>query len=144
MSINLADDAIHALNRSAAAAARDGADAVEPPHILAGVLSQGDSALRDACRRLGLEVDDLPPPMLNLPVTYENHLPFTPSSHEVLAAAVAASSSCGHPTTTSVHLLLGVARNGDPETARVLSDWGLMAGDLERELQRMPALEEAG
>ena len=36
MAIDLADDAVHALNRAAAVAAREGGEAITPPHVLRG------------------------------------------------------------------------------------------------------------
>jgi len=138
MSIQLAEEAVHALNRAAAAAARDGAQAVEPRHILAGVASHGEPALLRAVERLGLEIGDLPDDFTNLPVTHENHIPFSPSSHAALAAAVEFSSARGCPATTGVHLLLGVAGAGDPESDRVLAAWGLEATALSRELAQPP------
>lgn len=146
MSIQLAEEAVHALNRAAAAAARDGAETVEPRHVLAGVLSHGEPALLRVADRLGLEFDDLPDGFADLPVTHENHIPFSASSHEALAAAVEFSSTHGQEATNGVHLLLGVAGVGDPESDRVLAAWGLEATALRRELARTPAttLDEAG
>lgn len=139
MSIQLAEEAVHALNRAAAAAARDGAPAVEPRHILAGVVSHGEPALLHVVERLGLEMGDLPDSFADLPVTHENHIPFSSSSHAALAAAVEFSSSRGWPATAGVHLLLGVAGVGDPESDRVLAAWGLEATALSRELAQPPA-----
>lgn len=124
MSINLSEDAVHALNRSAAAAARDGEEAVAPIHVLAGVLSEKDVALLAALEGIGLTTGDLPQDLLDLPRTYEGHLPFTPDSHEVLAAAVEFGESQGGPT-TSAHLLLGVARTRAPDCSETLDGWGL-------------------
>lgn len=139
MSIQLAEEAVHALNRAAAAAAKDGAPTVEPRHILAGVLSHGEPALLRVAERLGLALDDLPDGFADLPVTHENHIPFSASSHAALAEAVEFSSAGGREATTGVHLLLGVAGVGDPESDRVLADWGLDATALRRELARTPA-----
>lgn len=134
MTINLSEDAVHALNRSAAAAAREGAEAVTPHHVLAGVLSERDPALLEVLAGLGLETDDLPPDLLDLPSTYEGHLPFAPESHAVLAAAVESAAAGGPTATTSAHLLLGVARAADPQSAKVLARWGLQADALARAL----------
>ena len=128
MTINLAEDAIHALNRAAAVAAREGAEATTPRHILAGAVSQRDPALLDALAELSLDVDALPEPMRDAPETYGGHLPFTPPAHEVLAAAIEASTAAGHDTTGSAHLLVGVATVGDEESRSVLEEWG-MDGD---------------
>lgn len=133
MSINLSEDAVHALNRSAAAAARDGEEAVAPIHVLAGVLSENDPALLAALEGIGLTADDLPPDLLDLPRTYEGHLPFTPDSHEVLAAAVEFGESRGGPT-TSGHLLLGVARTRAPDCSETLDGWGLDPEALAKQL----------
>ncbi len=143
MSVNLAEDAVHALNRAAAAAARDDAAMVEPRHLLAGVASQRDPSLTETVRRLNLDLDDLPAGFCDLPVTHENHIPFSPASHEALAAAVEVSAAGGDSSaTTGVHLLLGVARAGDPESQRVLAEWGLDEERLERELAPKPATDE--
>lgn len=125
MSINLSEDAVHALNRSAAAAARDGEEAVAPIHVLAGALSEKDGMLMDALEEIGLATEDLPSELLDLPRTYEGHLPFTPDSHEVLAAAVEFGESRGGGATTSAHLLLGVARTRPPDCSELLDGWGL-------------------
>ena len=125
MAINLADDAVHALNRAAAAAAREGAEAVAPRHTLAGVISQADPGLFAILRQLDLDPDALPGPMRDLPETYEGHLPFTPAAHEVLGVAVAAASTTEDGATTSAHLLLGVARAGGPHSSASLREWGL-------------------
>ena len=126
MSINLADDAIHALNRASAAAARKGTEAITPTDILAGSVSQRDPRLLEILDRLGLELESLPEELRDLPETYQGHLPFTPDSHEVLAAAVTAAES-GNGATTSGHLLLGVARAGDMGARKTLEEWGLDA-----------------
>lgn len=129
MSVNLAEDAVHALNRAAAAAARDDAGLVEPRHLLAGVASQRDPALAELVRRADLDLDDLPSALRDLPVTHENHIPFSSASQDVLAAAVDLGATTGAPT-ASVHLLLAVADADDQESQRVLADWGLEAARL--------------
>lgn len=136
MKINLSEDAVHALNRSAAAAAREGAEAVEPQHILAGVLSEGGSDLVSACERLGLDLAELPDSMTDLPRTYEGHLPFALLSHKLLEAAIDFASDRGSTETTTAHLLLGVLRAGNARTAAVLEAWGLKEMALAEELKR--------
>ena len=136
MNINLSDDAVHALNRSAAAAAREDLDAVEPRHILAGVLSEADPAVVDALNELGIARDELPGALLDVPATYEGHLPFTETSHGVLTAAVEFSTSQEHPSVTGLHLLLGVAETGDPTCSRALEEMGLRTDLLEAEVKR--------
>ena len=128
MTINLAEDAIHALNRAAAVAAREAAEATTPRHILAGAISQRDPALLEALAALSLDLDALPEPMRDAPETYGGHLPFTPPAHEVLAAAIEASTAAGHDRTGSAHFLVGVATAGDEESRGVLEEWG-MDGD---------------
>ncbi len=130
MSINLADDAIHALNRASAAAARKGTEAITPTDILAGSVSQRDPRLLEIVDQLGLELESLPEEFRDLPETYHGHLPFTPASHEVLAAAVTAAAEAGNGATTSGHLLLGVARAGDGAARKALEAWGLDADAL--------------
>lgn len=139
MSINLADDAIHALNRASAAAARKGTEAITPTDILAGTVSQRDPRLLEVLDELGLEVESLPEEMRDLPETYQGHLPFTPDSHEVLAAAVTAADESGNGATTSGHLLLGLARAGDAATHEALEEWGLDADALAAALAPQPA-----
>lgn len=138
MSINLADDAVHALNRASAAAAREGADAITPHNILAGVVSQRAPDLLGVLGRLGLELAALPEDMRDLPETYHGHLPFTPDAHEVLAAAVAAASESGGGATTSGHLLLGVSRAGDAPSRQVVEEWGLAEDALAAALAAQP------
>ena len=128
MAINLADDAVHALNRAAAVAAREGAEATTPRHILAGAISQRDPALLEALADLALDPEALPEAMRDAPQTYEGHLPFTPPAQEVLGAAIEASGAAGQAATTSAYLLLGVAQVGDEEARAVLEGWG-MKGD---------------
>lgn len=123
MAINLTEDAVHALNRAAAAAARDDREAVAPGHILAGAISQRDPALVEALDRLSLDIDALPEHIRDAPEVYGGHLPFTPDAHEVLAAAIE-SAGPGNPT-ASAHLLVGVARTGDDESRSVLEGWGM-------------------
>ena len=142
MTINLADDAIHTLNRAAAAAARQGGEAIGPRHILAGVVSQRDPALLEVLGDLTLDLEALPARLRDLPETYEGHLPFTPASHEVLAVAVESASASGAGATTSVHLLLGVARAGGPESRTALEAWGLDGDALEAALAPDPVQED--
>ena len=127
MAINLAEDAVHALNRAAAAAAREGSEAVSPTHILAGALSHQDPVLTRALAALDLELEAVPETLRNAPVVYGGHLPFTPPAHEVLAAAIEHAAAGGGPgaPTACAHLLVGVARAGDAETQAVLAEWGL-------------------
>ncbi len=141
MAINLEDDAVHALNRAAAAAARECGEAIAPCHILAGVISQGEPNLLDILAQLDLDPETLPESLRNLPETYEGHLPFTPAAHEVLAAAVEAASATEPGATTSAHLLLGVARKGGPRSSAALHGWGLNANALATALAPQPAPE---
>ena len=123
MSIDFAEDAIHALNRAAAAAAREDGEAIAPGHILAGAISERDPALLAALEQLGLDIEDLPGHLRDAPEVYDGHLPFTPDGHEVLAAAIDAAGP-GHAI-SSAHLLAGVARAGDEESRGVLEGWGM-------------------
>lgn len=138
MSINLADDAVHALNRASAAAAREGADAITPRNILAGVISQRAPDLLGALGRLGLDLEALPEDMRDLPETYHGHLPFTPDAHDVLAAAVTAAAESGGGATTSGHLLLGVVQAGDASPRQTLEEWGLEEDVLAAALAPQP------
>jgi len=138
MSINLADDAVHALNRASAAAARERAEAIAPRDILAGIVSQRAQGLLELLDPLGLELEALPEEMRDLPETYHGHLPFTADAHEVLAAAVTAASESGGGETTSGHLLLGVARAGDALARQALEEWGLEEDALAAALAPQP------
>ena len=138
MAINLAEHAIHALNRAAAVAAREGSEATAPRHILAGVLSQCDPDLLKALAVLSLDLDALPEAMRNAPETYGGHLPFTPPAHEVLAAAIEASSAAGNDATGSAYLLVGVATAGDEESRAVLEEWGMDGAALAAVLTAPP------
>lgn len=139
MAINLAEDAVHALNRAAAVAAREGGESIAPRHILAGALSQRDPALLDALTELELDLEALAEPMRDAPETYEGHLPFTQPGHEVLAAAIEAGSATGADATGSAHLLLGVAKAGDDESRAVLREWGLEEDALAAALTAEPS-----
>ncbi len=123
MAINLTEDAVHALNRAAAAAAREDKEAITPGHILAGAISQRAPALIEALDQLALALDALPEHLRDAPEVYGGHLPFTPDAHEVLAAAIE-SAGPGNPT-ASAHLLVGVAKAGDDESRGVLEGWGM-------------------
>ena len=123
MAINLTEDAVHALNRAAAAAAREDEEAITPGHILAGAISQRDPSLMEALDRLALAFEDLPEHLRDAPEVYGGHLPFTPDAHEVLAAAIE-SAGPGNPT-ASAHLLVGVAKAGDDGSRGVLERWGM-------------------
>ena len=138
MAINLADDAVHALNRAAAVAAREGGESIAPRHILAGALSQRDPVLLDALAELDLDLEALPETMRDAPETYEGHLPFTLAGHEALAAAIEASSAAGDDATGSSHLLLGVAKAGDDESRAVLEEWGMEEDALAAALTAEP------
>ena len=109
-------------------AAREGAEATTPRHILAGAISQRDPALLDALAELSLELEALPEALRDAPETYGGHLPFTPPAHEVLAAAIEAGATAGHDMTGSAHLLVGIAKAGDDESRAVVEEWG-MDGD---------------
>lgn len=137
MSIDFAEDAIHALNRAAAAAAREDGEAIAPGHILAGAISERDPALLAALEQLGLDIEDLPGHLRDAPEVYDGHLPFTPDGHEVLAAAIDAAGP-GHAT-SSAHLLAGVSRAGDEESRGVLEGWGMKEDALTAALGAPPA-----
>ena len=141
MAINLTEDAVHALNRAAAAAAREDKDAIAPGHILAGAISQRDPALLEALDQLALDIESLPEHIRNAPEVYGGHLPFTPDAHEVLAAAIE-SAGPGNPT-ASAHLLVGVAKAGDGESRGVLEGWGMKSDALAATLSAPPADEPA-
>jgi len=136
MNINLLDDAVHALNRSAAAAARDGLDTVEPKHILAGVISEKDSVFEDACDALDLPTSSLPKSYSDVPSTYEGHLPFSEGSHDVLTAAVDFASDKGHDGVTSLHLFVGLAQTQDAAVHGAIEDWNLDLDALLAEVDR--------
>ncbi len=140
MTINLADDATHALNRAAAGAARDQSDAIEPRHIFAGVISQNDPALARLLERMELDAEALPESVRTLPETYHGHLPFTADSHDVLAAAVDAASRSGQAT-SGIHLLQGVLAAGPAELRERLHAWGMSDDALDRAM-REPGDEE--
>ncbi len=144
MAINLTDDAVHALNRAAAVAAREDEEAITPRHVLAGVLSQRDSALLDILGELSLEIDALPEPMRDAPSTYGGHLPFTPPAHEVLAAAIESSTADGQAATDSTYLALGVAKARDAEVHAVLEQWGMDAADFAAALKKRSADGQGG
>ena len=141
MAINLSEDAVHALNRAAAAAAREERASIAPGHILAGAVSQRDPSLLEALDALGLDIEALPEPLRDAPEVYGGHLPFTPDAHNVLAAAIE-SAGPGNAT-ASPHLLLGVASAGDEESRGVLDDWGLKEDALAAALSPPPADEPA-
>ena len=130
MAINLAEDSVHALNRAAAAAAREDQGATGPRHILVGVLSQRDPVLLEILDGMGLELGALPAEFRDAPETFGGHLPFTPAAHEVLAAAIESSTEEGFAATDTPHLLLGTARRGDDECREILDGWGLTADAL--------------
>ena len=123
MAINLTEDAVHALNRAAAAAAREDCESIAPDHILAGAISQRDPALLEALDRLALDIEALPEHVRDAPEVYGGHLPFTPDGHEVLAAAIE-SAGPGNAT-SSAHLLVGVAKAGGGDSRAVLEGWGM-------------------
>lgn len=128
MAIDLAGDAVHALNRAAAVAAKEGCEAITPGHILAGTISERDPALLEVLEQLALDIETLPESLRSAPEVYGGHLPFTPDAHEVLGAAI--ESAPQDQPTTSAHLLLGVARAGDEESRGVLAGWGMWADAL--------------
>ncbi len=136
MNINLLDDALHALNRAAAAAARVGQEAVAPEHILAGVLSEGGTAFEDLCDRLELDIELLSEDLRFVPSTYEGHLPFTEASHAVLAAAVNHSQTHLHDGVTSLHLFLGLLRAAGSDVQTALKPWNVDAEDVADEVNR--------
>ena len=136
MNINLLDDALHALNRAAAQAALQGLEAVEPIHILAGVLSEGAAALEETLGRLGVSPADVSPELLDAPATYEGHLPYASPSHDVLTVAVDSATDWGHEGVTSLHLLHGLIQTRDGEVARALAVWDLDGDRLAEEIQR--------
>ena len=137
MAINLTADAVHALNRAAAAAAREDSEAIAPGHILAGAISQRDPSLIEALDRLALDIEALPEHLRDAPEVYGGHLPFTPDAHEVLTAAIE-SAGPDNPT-ASAHLLVGVVKVGDEESRGVLEDWGVREDALTAALATPPA-----
>ncbi len=144
MAINLAEDSVHALNRAAAAAAREDHEATGPRHILVGVLSQRDPALLEILDAMGLDPDALPAELRDAPETFGGHLPFTPAAHEVLAAAIESSTTEGFAATDTPHLLLGAAQRGDDECRGILDEWGLTADALAAALEAKANEDEAG
>ena len=108
------------------------------------MISQGDPEFLKILEQLELDPATLPDPMRNLPETYEGHLPFTPASHEVLAAAVEAASTSESGATTGAHLLLGVARAGGPRSGTALREWGLNPNALAAALAPQPEPEATG
>ena len=123
------------MNRAAAAAARDGVEAVEPKHILAGVLSERDPRFQEVCEKLDLALDALPPGFTDAPGTYEGHLPYTPASHDLLTAAVEFMTAHQHGGVSSVHLFVGALKVGDPQVDAALEPWGLDKGGFEDEVR---------
>ncbi|MGI9626515.1 MAG: Clp protease N-terminal domain-containing protein [Longimicrobiales bacterium] len=130
------------MNRAAAAAARDGVEAVEPKHILAGVLSEGDPVFQEILGRLDLPLAALPSGFTDAPGTYEGHLPYTPPSHDLLTAAVDFMTAHQHGGVSSVHLFVGALSVGDPQIDAALEPWDLDGGRFEDEVRATLAPKE--
>lgn len=128
---------VRALDAARAAAAADGAPAVEPPHLLAGLLADPDGRAASWLTEHGLDVQagrgrrasaKVPAGTTGEPGATP---PFAPAVHRAIdeAASLARSGTADH-VVTSDHLILGLIRADDGLRDRMRQD-GLRVDDLE-------------
>lgn len=139
MNLNFTEDAVLSLNHSAGLAAREGEPAVLPKHVFAGVLTQNHPTVAECCSRLRASLDALPEGLLGGEgtATFGDHLPNSSETNRAFDWAVQFAANHEHPAVTSLHLLVGTARIGDPAVSALLAAWSVDPKALEREAERI-------
>ena len=119
-----------------------GTDAIEPVHLLLGLIrDDGHVAARilhaahlsPRLVREEIERGSTPPS----PVPLSREVPFSRSSKAVLEFAAEEAGRLGHPDIGTEHLLLALLREGDPTVASMLSRHGLELSAVRAEVVRL-------
>ncbi len=114
-------------------------------HLLVG-LRREEGVAAWALKALGVELDDVRERIETI-VGYgeepsPGHVPFTPRSKKVFELALREAMQLGHNYIGTEHLLLGLVREGEGVTARVLSDLGVSPDRVRGEVLEMLGVEE--
>jgi ATP-dependent Clp protease ATP-binding subunit ClpC len=119
-------------------AAQFGSDAIEPHHLLLGLLREARSVvperLRDAYAHGELQARferEFPP---GAKTSTSVDVPLSQASKRVLAYAAEECDRLAHRYIGPEHLLLGLMRESDTAAAAVLRDYGITAGESRAEL----------
>jgi len=121
---------------------QQGADAIEPVHLLLGLIrDEGHIAARIlhaahlSPRFVREEIERGSKSPFSVPFSRE--IPFSRSLKEVLEFAAEEAGRLGHPDIGTEHLLLGLLREGDPTVASMLSRHGLELSAVRAEVVRL-------
>lgn len=124
---------------------QQGADAIEPVHLLLGLIrDEGHVAARilhaaHLSPRLVREVIERGAGSpFSVPLSRE--IPFSRSVKKVLEFAAEEAGRLGHPDIGTEHLLLGLLREGDPTAVSMLSRHGLEVSAVRAEVVRLRAV----
>jgi len=102
-----------------------GHGAVEPEHLLLGVLLETGSVGARVLSSLGLDVASVRARLTADADTGTGGAPFTPGSKKVMALALREAISLGHLYIGTEHLALGVARLDEGASSTVLREHGI-------------------
>jgi len=109
-------------------------------HIFLGLILEGTGVAANVLKQLKVDLkrvrDDVEKIASGLPniVVPDRRLPFTPSAKRVLERAVEEAAGLGHNYIGTEHLLLGLIRENEGITARVLLNLGLKLDELREEI----------
>lgn len=99
--------------------------AIEPAHLLLGLLEVKGGVAATLGGAAGLNADDIRPRLLSAaptPLRTSVEVPFAPAAKAVLQAAVAEADAMGCTEITTGHLLLGLVRDEDSAVSIVLRE----------------------
>lgn len=116
--------------------------AIEPAHLLLGLLEAKGGVAATLGGAAGLNAYDIRPRLLSVAPThlpFSVEVPFAVAGKNVLQAAAAEADAMGCTEITTGHLLLGVLRCGLPIISNLLQEAGLELGALRASVQAQAA-----
>ncbi len=130
--IRAADRAAHQLE----------SDRIDSEHVLLGIISERECVAAHVLVRLGIDFDKLKSEIENLaqPVAgAPSKLPQTLAAKQVIMLAMAESRALNHGYVGTEHLLLGLLGDATGRAGRMLSELGVTAREVGREVQEVLA-----
>jgi len=114
-------------------------------HLLLGVLLEKEGLAARVLGSLDIEFDDVKQAIIKIvgegdvKSKPEDQIPFTPSSKKVLELSLRESLALGHNYIGTEHTLLGIVRENDGVTMRILHELGVDAEQIRNETIRLLA-----
>ena len=107
-------------------------------HILLGLIHEGEGVAAKALESLGISLEGVRQQVEEIigqgQQAPSGHIPFTPRAKKVLELSLREAMAQKSRTIRDGHIALGILREGQGLAMKVLTDQGIDAGELRREL----------